>query len=195
MIEEALRFIKTELNNYLNNKIAPQAENRVETGNVARLGEASSNDLMNKIIVSLVNVEEDRISRNPENFVKADNKTIYKNPKVHLNLYCLFTANKESYTDALKQLAYIIQFFQHKNVFTHETSPGLDAGIEKLVFDLYTLNFEQVNHLWATLGGKYIPSALYRMRMVTLDEGLVTAESTFIKEVNIRSEDYINATI
>lgn len=195
MIEEALRFLKTELNQYLNNKISPQAESRVELGNVARLGESVSNDLINKIVISLVNIEEDRISRNPENFVRAENRTIYKNPKVHLNLYCLFTANKEFYNDALKQLSYIIQFFQHKNVFTHENTPALDTGIEKLILDLHTLNFEQVNHLWATLGGKYIPSALYKMRMITIDEGLVTAESAFIKEVHIESEDYTNATV
>lgn len=68
----------------MNNKITPLAESRVEIGNVARLGETNANDLINKIVISLVNIEEDRISRNPENFVKADNRTIYKNPKVHI---------------------------------------------------------------------------------------------------------------
>ncbi|MBC8046085.1 MAG: DUF4255 domain-containing protein [Fimbriimonadaceae bacterium] len=192
MIEEALRFIRTELNNYLNNKITPIAESRVELGNVAKLGDAAANDLVNKIVVSLINIEEDRISKNPENFVRVDNKTVYKNPKIHLNIYCLFSVNRESYSDALKQLSFIIQFFQHKNVFTHEIAPGLDAGIDKLIFDLYSLNFEQVNHLWGTLGGKYLPSVLYKMRMITIDEGLITAESAFIKEIGIQSEDYTN---
>jgi len=188
MIEEALRFAKTEMNKYLNFKIAPSAEERVVLGNIAKAGDSTSADITNKIVLSLVNVEEDRISRNPENFVRVDQKTIYKNPKIHLNLYCLFSANKEAYTDALKQLSLVIQFFQYKNVFTPENSPGLDEGIEKLIFDLYSINFEQVNHLWATLGGKYIPSILYKVRLVTIDEGFTEFEGSFIKEIDINGQ-------
>lgn len=188
MIEESLRFIKTEMNKYLNFKIAPSAEERVVLGNIAKVGESTSSDLINKIVISLVNIEEDKISRNPENYVRVDQKTIYKNPSIHLNLYCLFAVNRELYTDALKQLSLVIQFFQHKNVFTPQNSPGIDPGIEKIIFDLNTINFEQVNHLWATLGGKYIPSVMYKVRLVSIDEGFAEAEGSLIREIQIKSD-------
>jgi hypothetical protein len=54
--------------------------------------------------------------------------------------------------------------------------------------DLYTMNFEQVNHLWSTLGGKYLPSALYKVRQVTLNENVTTSESSFIKEIQLNEK-------
>jgi Pvc16 N-terminal domain len=189
MIEESLHFLKNEINIYLNQKLTQSLEDRVVLGDVARI--ADEGDLNNKIIISLINIEEDRISRNPENFVKIDNKVIYKNPNMNLNLYCLFTVNREKdYSGALKHLSLIIQFFQHKNVFTHENSPVLDGSIEKLIFDLHNLSFEQINQLWSVLGGKYLPSVIYKMRMITIDEGSLEAEGELIKEIDLNSDGF-----
>jgi hypothetical protein len=32
------------------------------------------------------------------------------------------------------------------------------------------MNFEQMNHLWGILGGKYIPSVLYKLRLIPIQE-------------------------
>ncbi|RPI19316.1 MAG: DUF4255 domain-containing protein [Ignavibacteriae bacterium] len=189
MIEEAFQFIRKEINNYFNQKINSSIEERIILGDIAKV--VNDGELNNKIILSLVNVEEDRISRNPDNYVKIDDKVIYKNPGVNLNLYCLFTVNREKdYAGALKHLSLIIQFFQYKNVFTHDNSPVLNPGIEKLVFDLYNLNFEKLNHLWSALGGKYLPSVLYKLKMITIDEGVIDAEAEPIKEIDISGKDF-----
>jgi hypothetical protein len=82
-------------------------------------------------------------------------------------------------------LSYILQFFQYQNVFTPISHPALDSRIQKLIVDLYSLNFEQVNHLWSTLGGKYLPSVLYKVRQVTVDEDITTSEGGFIKQIQL----------
>ena len=56
------------------------------------------------------------------------------------------------------------------------------------VVDLFSLNFEQVNHLWSTLGGKYMPSVLYKIRQVTIDENLTVSESGFIKTIQLNEK-------
>jgi hypothetical protein len=43
------------------------------------------------------------------------------------------------------------------------------VGIEKLILEMNSLNFDQLNQLWSIIGGKYQPSVVYRMRMVTVD--------------------------
>jgi hypothetical protein len=193
MIDKALKFISEEINNYLNSKLSPEST-RIVLDNIAKLQDGGGNE--NKIILSLVNIEEDRLSKNPDNFYKTDdNKVVYKNAPVHLNLYCLFAYNhgvndggedlNNQYEEALKHIAYVVQFFQHRNVFTPLNSPALDAGIEKLLMELNTLGFEQLNHLWAVLGGKYLPSVLYKMRLVVIDENLQTAAGELIKNVNV----------
>jgi hypothetical protein len=191
MINESLQFISDELNKYLVLKMGPATEPpRLVLGNVSRLfdAEAAAAGLTNKAIMSLINVEEDRVAKQQENFVRTDVSTRYKSPQLYLNLYILFSVNRTLYTDSLQHLNYILQFFQFQHVFTPITHPDLDPRIPKLCVDLCTLNFEQVNHLWSTLGGKYLPSALYKVRQLTIDEDLTVSESGFIKEVQINDK-------
>lgn len=185
MIDVSLQFIRDEINKYIQSKLS--LIDSVKLDNISKVLEDSGAE--KKIYLSLLNLEEDRLSRNPENFVKVDSKIIYKNPKLFLNVYCLFTTN-QNYEEGLKQLSLIFKFFQHMNVFTPFTHPSLDPGIEKLVFELYNLNFEQLNQVWGMLGGKYYPSVLYKMRVITIDEMSIEAEGEPIKEIIISGKDH-----
>ncbi len=194
MIDKALKFIAGEINNYLLTKLSFADSSKIVLDNIARLPEASGGGSVNKIILSLVNIEEDRISKNPDNFYKTDdNKVVYKNAPIHLNLYCLFAYNHgendaettNHYEEALMYISYVIRFFQHRSVFTPAGSPALDPGIEKLLMELHTLGFEQLNHLWAVLGGKYLPSVLYKMRLVVIDEDLQSGVGDLIKNISV----------
>lgn len=191
MIFETLSFLTGEVNKFLNLKLGSSLEPRLKIGNVARALDDSltgTNSLTGKAILSLVNLEEDRVVKQHENFKKTATTTIYKNPPIRLNLYVLFAINKDEYNDCLKWLSVIMQYFQHQNVFTPTSHPDLHENIQKLVVDLHSMNFEQVNHLWGTLGGKYMPSALYKIRQITIDEDLQTGESGFIKEIDTKSK-------
>lgn len=191
MINESLKFLAEEVNKYLSLKLGVNTDPRLILGNVSKAFDSEgggTNSLTNKAILSLVNVEEDRISKQQENYLKTDKGVSYKAPPVYLNLYILFAVNRTEYLESLRWLAYILQYFQFQNVFTPLTHPALDGKVEKLVVDLYSLNFEQVNHLWSTLGGKYLPSVLYKVRQLTIDEDLITGEGGFIKEIEINNQ-------
>ena len=139
--------------------------------------------------ISLVNIEEDRISKPQENYVRSNGSIIFKNPKVYLNLYLLFGVNLPDYTESLKRLAYIIQFFQYRNVFTPLTSPTLPSGIEELIFDLETLTFQDLNNLWGIMGSKYLPSVIYKMRLITISENFVQGQAGLIMEVAVNDKN------
>ncbi|MBS1656921.1 MAG: DUF4255 domain-containing protein [Bacteroidetes bacterium] len=195
MIDVAFKFISSELNQYLNNKLSLDVASKdpVVLGNISKLSEAAANnDLEEKVILTLVNLEEERILRNPEKFTRVEDRLEQRNPKIFLNLYCLFAVNKSKYSEALKYLSFVIQFFQHRSVFNHITDPLLDDKIEKLLLELYTINFEQTNHLWGTMGGKYYPSALYKMRLITIDESFKEAEGEMITRVSIEGKGGLN---
>jgi hypothetical protein len=194
MIYESCQFIADELNKYLVLKMGAASEPpRVQLGNVAKAYDTdntviSGTNISNRAIMSLVNVEEDRIAKQQENFVRTDASTRYKSPQLYLNLYILFAVNRSTYSDSLVWLGHILQFFQFQNVFTPITHPALDPRIEKIIVDLCSLSFEQVNHLWSTLGGKYLPSVMYKLRQVTIDEDITTGESGFIKEIQLNDK-------
>jgi hypothetical protein len=187
MIDISLKFLADELNKFLSLKIGIHTDARLVLGNVFKAidGDGSGqNNLSSKAILSLVNVEEDRVAKIQENYTKTFDGVIYKSPPVLLNLYILISIGPGvAYNDGLKWLSYFIQFFQYKNVFMPESHPSLDVKIKKLIVDLYSMNFEQINHLWSTLGGKYLPSVLYKVRQITIDEEAPEFTSGFIKEI------------
>ena len=123
----------------------------------------------------------------------------YEQPPVYLNLYLLFSANfPDNYDNALIRLSQTIRFFQSKRLFNliNTTSPTILASANdannpdrdalagmELVVDLYTMTFEQINHLWGSLGGKQIPFVMYKVRLVVIREPKYTAEPPVIEEV------------
>jgi hypothetical protein len=99
--------------------------------------------------------------------------TTYHNAPVSLNLYLLFSANfTNNYDNALRILSLVLEFFQGQRTFTSPPSadPNRLSGRAELNFNLYTMTFEQLNHLWGALGGKQLPSALYRVYLVQLED-------------------------
>lgn len=45
-----------------------------------------------------------------------------------------------------------------------------EEHVEKIMMDVFSMNFEQINHLWGILGGKYIPSVLYKLRILPVQK-------------------------
>lgn len=184
-----MQFLAEEINNYLNLKLpgGDLTQPRLVVGNIALAAEsaAPTPDVKNKAVLTLVNVEEDKVARQQENYVKTITNTVYKNPPLYINFYILFSMNKNKYDDCLDFLSHIMTFFQYQSVFTPISHPSLDASIQRLIVDLHNVSFEQANHLWSILGGKYLPSVMYKVRQVTLDENAVISESGFIQEIKL----------
>ncbi|MCO4294448.1 DUF4255 domain-containing protein [Solitalea sp. MAHUQ-68] len=138
------------------------------------------------IIISLINIEENRISREPDYFIRRDNGILMKNPAIHLNLTLLFTSVKPTtaYGKSLENLQHVMEFFQRKFVFDHSNTPSLHANIEKLILEMITLNLQQLHEIWSVLGSKYYPSVMYRVRMITIDS-ITDIQGVPIKEVKL----------
>ena len=193
MIDQVLTFLNSQLDTYLRQKLDPSnGSSFIQLANIAwndteTSGGANGNTPSNAFI-TLVNIEEDRISKSPENYVRQDNNLIYKNPKIYLNLYALFAVNLSSYPESLKRLSFIIQFFQYQNVFTPLGSPGLPVGVEKLILDLNTLSFQDMNNLWGILGSKYLPSVMYKIRMISISEEFSQGNAPLLHEIIVNDK-------
>src|SRR3954447_16925666 len=103
MIDLTLDFLCKQVNEYLVKKLKLNAtDNAIMLYNVSQLGSegaggGGSGDTTTNAFLTLVNIEEDRISKSQENFIRKDGKIVYQNPKVNLNLQLLFSANLSSY--------------------------------------------------------------------------------------------------
>ncbi|MCB0594910.1 MAG: DUF4255 domain-containing protein [Lewinellaceae bacterium] len=197
MIFEALTIINEELKTYVDGVLGTL--DNVTLGNIAMLESGESDIIRNRLIISLVNLEEESALKNSNGFHRASNGSIqYENPPVYLNLYLLFAANwPERYDNAIRAISLVIEFFQGKNIFTAQNSPGAADLLDtddpevldlKLIVDLYTLTFEQINHLWGSLGGKQIPFAMYKVRLTRTHSGRRLKDGRLIERTDNRSD-------
>ena len=83
----------------------------------------------------------------------------------------------------------MIRFLQSKTSFASassgsggSTDPN-DTGELTFTMELYTLTFEQINHLWGSLGGRQVPFAMYKLRLVAISEHATVREVPLIEEI------------
>lgn len=205
MIAHALGIILNELNRHLTAYNLPDAtdteSNRAILGNIAEglaSGSANGGVARNKLVLSVVNIREEKALKNLPNYVRNDAKlrAVYENPPIYLNFQVLLTATHQDYGGALLMLSRGLRFFQSQNIFTQHSvdpasltpPPGLTHPLDqldafKLIVDLYSPTMEEINQLWGTLGGKQYPFALYTLRMLDLKFRAVQRESGLITEV------------
>jgi hypothetical protein len=197
MIVEAMTLLLRQLNDYIAQADGSAgAPVQAVWGNIAQLDRPEvATELDNHIVLSLVNLEEERALKNGQTaFTTSAGDVAYRNRPIHLNFFLLFTANYRNYGTALRRLAQVLTFFQGKQKFTFANSPGPNlpqSGIAdfSLVMDLLSLSFEEVNHLWGFLGTKEIPFATYRGRLVVIADQRPLETGARIQDIEIMSRD------
>jgi hypothetical protein len=58
-----------------------------------------------------------------------------------------------------------------------------DIADLEFTLELYTLTFEQINHLWGSLGGRQVPFAMFKMRLVAITDRSVVRVVPLIEEI------------
>jgi hypothetical protein len=190
MIFKAISLISSQLNEF----IEPlSGDKEVIIANIALHEMPDQNQLKEKVVISVINIEEESTLKNYNRNQTNGTQVSYFHHPVNLNLHLLFTANyPQSYDTALIRLSSIIRFFQHRNMFDVQSAQPLpdtlditdpeDKGL-RLKMELCTLSFEQINYLWGTLGGKQMPFVLYKARVITIQENKIFKEGGIIEEI------------
>ena len=197
MIYATLSFLRAQVNSFITMKdplnTAGALSNSVVLTNIVDQENKLFFSSGDYVFMTLINNEEETVGKVQLPFLKTpDDKLHVLNPEIKLNLYIQFAGysdNKESgpaaYERALLLLEQVVYYFQYRNLFTGSQYPDLAKnGIEKLIMEPVSLTFEQLNHLWATLGAKYMPSVIYKCRMLTFRETVVSPEQPVIKEIS-----------
>ncbi len=182
MIAKALTFIS----NFLNKEIKMDYgidEDRVVVSSLINPDGTVSDQIENKVIISVINLEHETTVKSLNNYISGDANSYGKvSPPVYLNLYLLVSANYDSgnYIEALKMLSSVIGIFQANTYFTKNLNPEMPTPLEKLTFEIFNLPINELSHIWSGIGAKYVPSILYKVRMITMQENLIKEEVSSI---------------
>ncbi len=182
MIYAAITHIRDELNQYLQRTSG--AREMAVVSNLVEMDGSVASSVNNKLALFLVNLEKDTAALNaPGRPAPPAARTVERAAPVYLNLYVMLASyfSGENYPESLKMLSRAIAFFQRQPVFDHQRNPALDPRIERLVLEIQNLSMQDLSNLWTVLSGKYVPSVLYKVRMVALDTEAVTGETPTVQ--------------
>jgi hypothetical protein len=174
MIYEVLQTLTDNLNIYFRTKLKIQ-EDKAELSAIVNQDGTIALQSENKVLVTLLNVEREPYSASGQ---------IIGRQKLSLNLMVIFSCHfsNSNYSEAIRFLDLIITYFEEN--YTLEAQNIYD-GNNKIKIEIETYNIDKVHNIWATIGAKYLPSVVYKLRMVVVDSNSI---STFTPAVNSAPE-------
>lgn len=189
MIHTVLNVLRGRLNEYLKIKNGSSNDDDDLVKYIISENNGSVSFANNVITPFLINVSEDRKFRNSNQYsgVIKDGVRTQINPEVRIELQVLFVSKFSDYNQALYLLSYVIKYFQSNRVFSSLDSPELaNENIEKLTIELITLPLEEQNQVWHSLNTSYLPSVLYKVRVLSF----IDDESAGITNVPVNEIDF-----
>lgn len=190
MLDIALKFLTDELKSYLNFNIRVSS-NPEDIVKMSRLVDEAGKYAFDvgTVAATIINIEEERTFKSQlPDYTYKNGQHVVLEPEIKLNLHVMFAANFTHHDVALKYISYVLIYFQSHHYFTSEEYPALDERIGKLTMEFQSLSYEQLNQVWAFIGGKQLPSVIYKVRMVVLQDEAQMAIQPPITIINTQIE-------
>lgn len=125
----------------------------------------SGEEPVNKLQLFLLNLErETSMGIGSVSRTDANGRYPRYSPAWNLNLYFAVAAvfEEKRYADSLKLLSGALAFLQQNGTFRI-------AGGDTFTIEPVTLGIQELTNMWSILGGTYYPSAVCKLRMLTID--------------------------
>jgi len=183
MLDKVVNFITDELNAYFQAQTGVIGDTVFASAIVNDAGKYAMAE--NSVATSIINIEEDTLLK-PQQLESRyqQGQHVQLEPAIRLNLYLIFAAHYSSYDQALKHISLILTYFQSHSVFSRSTSPMLVPEIERITVDLQSINYDQLNQIWAYIGAKHLPSVIYKVSLIKIQDQAITGVSTPITAID-----------
>ncbi|MCB0835196.1 MAG: DUF4255 domain-containing protein [Bacteroidetes bacterium] len=184
MLEKALTYIHTSLDQFVKKKLKTD-ESKVINGTLIRLDGSVPQLNQNKLIISLINIERERLKPfyNPRH-VLSNKELVRTPPSERFNLDILLVANFDDYSESLKFLNAALLFFQLYPSISANDYSNIPQGLSKLEFEVEKITYREMQNLWSAMGAKYQPSIIYKVRLITIDGDEIKELQTGINSVS-----------
>jgi len=184
MLNNALQFTGEILDQYLKNRFGAD-ESKVLLNTLIESNGSVPAENQNKVVISLINIEKETHKQLYGRNKKLENGN-YANvsPFERYNIDLLISSHFDDYIETLKFLNGAMLFFQVNNCIHSSSFSTIPVGVKKLEFDLEQINYVQMQGLWTSMGAKYVPSVIYKMRLLTVQGHEVRAFVPAISQIS-----------
>ncbi len=182
MIDVSLDFVRKMLDQHLCNKYGLES-NFVVLNNLVLPDGSVPQKNNNKIVITMVTLENETSKQYYADKNPGPDRLAQINPAVWFNLDILISANFDEYSEALKFLTASIGFFQANTVMTRISYPTLPVGLTALKFEIENSSSGKMENIWMSLGAKYLPSIIYKIRQVYVQADQIESEIPLVQNI------------
>ncbi len=161
------------------------------------LGAIDKNDAMESgLYITLLRIEEETSIKQQSGFHRVtEEEGYYANPDIYVNLYIVISAHAENYNTGLMQISSTISLLNSRHDFAEKATRSdeetknsqeknkIHESVKSLALELQSLNAEQNNSMWQTLGSKVVPAVCYKVRMITISDEMNRMSAPLIKNI------------
>ena len=172
MIDILLIHVRDLLNQYFKNQYG-FSDNKVVVSSLLDNSGSSPVELEDRMVCFLLSLDEEPTLKNKSSRSSGNGLTLTgKSTPLYLHLQLAFCANFKSknYLEGLNYLSQTINFFHQNRSINPGNIPGLSKRVEKISFELCTLSYDSLSHIWSTIGSKVLPAAFYKVGLVIFDD-------------------------
>jgi hypothetical protein len=172
VIDQALSLVVSRLNSHLSTRYGVQDE-LVALSPLTDAEGKPAPDALNRLVMFVTNIAHDATPRGGRARTSVQ---MVQSRAQHLDVYFMIASAYEAdtYMEGLKLISTALTFFQAYPVMTPQSTPDMPVGLSQLSFEITNLKVEEMGQLWGNLGGRYVPSVMFKMRSVIIDAGALT---------------------
>lgn len=176
MIHQVLPSVVASLNEFIRNELSIQEDMVVLTNPVDLKGSLNT-QIDNKLCVFLQHLEEERVIKNGTYQSSGG-----MNPPIHVNLFIMFVANfpDPNYLESLRYISLVLEYFQGNRIMDKSNTPMLSANVDKISFEYVNMDFNELNNVWSLVGLKYMPSVIFKLKLLSFTNFLIKEESSAV---------------
>ncbi|MEY8199860.1 MAG: DUF4255 domain-containing protein [Colwellia sp.] len=186
MIDQALIVIRDALRQFIRLKLqVEQIEEKVVL--TSMIDQSGQPTLANNALgLALYRIVEDRESESEYRPTLSASEFEQRRPPVIISLEFVIAANFNDYSESLKYISAAIAFFQSQNYFDQRSNPQMAADMRPFSVALYTQSVSDHNHAWGLFGGRYMPSVMYHLRSIDIQEQQIGGIDTLVENIELQ---------
>ncbi|UPT54795.1 DUF4255 domain-containing protein [Dickeya zeae] len=183
MIHASIHYLTRQLNQYLKN-ILNLHDDVVVIANPADDDGKMFPLTKNKLVVFLSNIEKETVTyRN--NAANPGNRFAVSTPPLFVRISLVVAANFSGaqYAEGLQMIAHAMAFFHKNALLNRYNAPDMDEAIEQLLLEMDSLPRHELSTMWTMLGTRYLPSAVYRVRVKIADSQAIQSQTESVRQL------------
>lgn len=180
MVDVLLNEVSGQLNDHFRLKGFDSSLFKCTVGDVTlhdkNVDGGNEEDTLESVILSLVSLEEENVLKNNYPLRKSGNTVTQERSAIYINAYLLFSSKYGKYDTALKAISQVIFCFQLNRRFLFT----VDGEDQEAILQMHNMGFENLNNLWTVLGGRYLPSVIFKARVLMYQQAPPVSGSAIV---------------